>query len=327
MPPRVPSRGITLFRLGPIEIAIHPSWFVMFAVIAWIFSTDIVPGIVPQDSGLAPILSIGLALLFYSFILMHELSHAVVARMHGIDARRITLFLFGGVAQIGGEAQEPSHEFRIAVAGPLASLFLAGVLAATSRIVHPGERLLPGVWGRLAILNLFLAGFNLIPAFPMDGGRLLRAGLWAGIRDRARATRWASNMGKGFAFLLMGLGGAVAGASLVSHESEGALPGLWYVVLGYFLLNIAGTAGRAEGGATPREPSQNGETHRPFVELQRPQPPPLPPDFLKTDRVPSPEPAATVSPNEGQAAESDARGRGARPPVGPDAPRSPSDQP
>jgi Zn-dependent protease len=319
MPPRPPSRGIVLFRVGPIEIAVHPSWLIMFAVIAWIANTEIVPGIVRSDSGLGPLLAIAIALLFYSFILLHELSHAVIARMHGIDARRITLFLFGGVAQIGAEAQKPSHEFRIAVAGPLMSLFLAGVLAAVSRILHPGHTgLPPGVWGRLSMLNLFLALFNLVPAFPMDGGRLLRAGLWAGLRDRARATRWAANMGKAFAFLLMGAGGAIAGASLVSHEADGALPGLWYVVLGYFLFTIAGSAGKTEGGATPRGPDAPARIDRP---------PLLPPDLFRGETVRPPVPPVKVSADEGQASEPDPRGGSAGPAVGPDAARPPSDQP
>jgi Zn-dependent protease len=336
MPPRVPSRGIVLFRLGPIEVAIHPSWLIMFAIIAWIANDEIVPGLVRSDSGLAPLLAIAIALLFYSFILLHELSHAVVARMHGIDARRITLFLFGGVAQIGAEAQEPRHEFRIAVAGPLMSLWLAGVLTAAARLLHPGQQL-PGVWGRLALLNLFLAAFNLIPAFPLDGGRLLRAGLWAGLRDRARATRWAANAGKGFAFGLMGLGGAFAGASLVSHQSDATFSGLWYIVLGYFLFTIAGSAGRTEGGATPRGPGTSVETEplnrRPFQPSRpdgRPPPPPIPaipPGLFAKGPMRPAEPAVKVGADEGQAPEPDARGGGAGPPVGPDAPRPPADQP
>src|SRR5438093_333725 len=180
------------------------------------------------------------------------------ARAHGIDARRITLFIFGGVAQIGGEAQKPAHEFRIAVAGPLASLLIAGCLAAIARALHPNAGGLAGIadhgglWGNFALVNLALALFNLIPAFPLDGGRLLRAGLWGGLRDRARATRWASNLGKAFAFLFMGAGGAIAGTYALRGDAGNALPGLWYLVLGYFLFSIAGSAGRSEGGAQPR---------------------------------------------------------------------------
>ena len=183
MPIPTPSgRGIVLFRVGPIEIAIHPSWLVTFTAVALIAHFAITPHVVAKDGGFAPLVSIGIALLFYSFILMHELSHAIVARAYGIDAKRITLFIFGGVAQIGGEAQHPSDEYHIAIAGPLASLIIASVLAAVSHALHPAGDPFPGLWGYLAGVNLALAGFNLIPAFPLDGGRLLRAGLWGGLR-------------------------------------------------------------------------------------------------------------------------------------------------
>ncbi len=258
----MPGRGFVLFRLGPIEIAVHPSWFVIVGILTLVVRAELVPDVVGDNSGWAPLLSIAIALLFYLFILAHELSHAVVARAHGIDARRITLFIFGGVAQIGGEAQRPAHEFRIAVAGPLMSLFIAGVLAAVARLLHPAADGLAGMsehgglWGNLALVNLALALFNLIPAFPLDGGRLLRAGLWGGLRNRVRATRWAANLGKAFAFLFMGAGGAIAAIYGARREAGNALPGLWYIVIGYFLFTIAGSAGRAEGGAEPRRPGQ-----------------------------------------------------------------------
>ncbi|MCI0432412.1 MAG: M50 family metallopeptidase, partial [Gemmatimonadetes bacterium] len=154
------GRGFVLFRLGPIEVAVHPSWFLIVGILVLIVRAELVPDVVGDNSGWTPLLSIAIALLFYLFILAHELSHAAVARMHGIDARRITLFIFGGVAQIGGEAQRPAHEFRIAVAGPLASLFIAGVLAAVARTLHPeADGLLGisergGLWGDLALVNL-----------------------------------------------------------------------------------------------------------------------------------------------------------------------------
>jgi Zn-dependent protease len=248
-----PRGGIVLFRIGPIEIAVHPSWFVMFAAVAILAHVEITPDVVARDGGLAPLVSIAIALLFYSFILTHELSHAIVARAYGIDAKRITLFIFGGVAQIGSEAQRPAHEYHIALAGPLASLIIACVLAVASRLLHPGGTGYPGLWGYLAGVNLALAAFNLIPAFPLDGGRLLRAGLWAGMRDRVKATRWAATSGKGFAFLLMGAGGAIVAWSVVGRDPSGAF-GIWYLVIGYFIFTIAAAAERAEGGAEPRKP-------------------------------------------------------------------------
>jgi Zn-dependent protease len=269
--------------------------------------------VVAKDGGLAPLVSIGIALLFYSFILIHELSHAFVARGYGIDAKRITLFIFGGVAQIGAEAQRPSDEYHIAIAGPLASLIIAGVLSAVSRLLHPAGDGLPGLWGYLAGVNFALAGFNLIPAFPLDGGRLLRAGLWGGLRDRVRATRWAANMGKGFAFLLMGGGGAILATGAFQGDRTGVV-GVWYVVLGYFIFTIAGTAGKAEGGAEPRRGGGS-------FDAQNAGP------FLSEEPVRPPEPPVKVRADEGQAAEPDARRRSSGPAVRPEPPRPPADQP
>ncbi len=252
MPP-VPARGRALFRVGPIEVAVHASWLITFVALVFIARSELVPDIVPERSGWTMPLSVGIALLFYGFVLAHELSHAFMARAHGLDARRITLFVFGGVAQIGAEAEKPGDEFRIAMVGPLSSLLIAGVLAATARMLHPGGDYLPGIWGRLAFVNLALAIFNLIPAFPLDGGRVLRAGLWGGLRDRAKATRWASTLGKAFAFALIGAGGAIVVVGLTRGNSTDVWPGLWYIVLGYFLFNVAGNAGRLEGGAEPRK--------------------------------------------------------------------------
>jgi len=270
MPP--PGSGSrVLFRIGPIEVAVHASWLIIFFALVLVARSEIAPQIVPRDSTWILPLSIGIALLFYAFVLAHELSHAFMARAHGLDARRITLFVFGGVAQIGAEAEKPADEFRIAIIGPLTSLLIAGVLAAVSLSLHPGFdpeldpslRILPGVWGVLAVVNLALAVFNLVPAFPLDGGRVLRAGLWKGLRDRAKATRWSATLGKAFAFALIGAGGAIFVLGVSSGSNADAWPGLWYVLVGYFLFNVAGSAGRLEGGAEPRKgPPEQGSDER-----------------------------------------------------------------
>lgn len=260
MPP--PQRfGRVLFRVFGIEVAVHSSWLIIFVILVLIARSEIAPSVVPSDSGWTAPLSIAIALLFYVFVLIHELSHALMARAHGLDAKRITLFVFGGVAQIGAEAERPSDEFRIAVVGPLASLILAGVLAAVSLLLHPefdiatdgSYQLLPGLWGLFAVVNLALALFNLVPAFPLDGGRVLRSALWRGTRDRAKATRWSALLGKAFAFSMIGAGGAIALVEIGWGESSDALQGIWYVVLGMFLFNVAGSAGKVEGGAVPRK--------------------------------------------------------------------------
>ncbi|MEX2554402.1 MAG: site-2 protease family protein [Actinomycetota bacterium] len=276
MPP--PGSGSrVLFRIGPIEVAVHASWLIIFAVLVLVARSKIAPQIVPRDSAWILPLSIAIALLFYAFVLAHELSHAFMARAHGLDARRITLFVFGGVAQIGAEAEKPGDEFRIAIVGPLTSLLIAGVLAAVSLMLHPGFdpvrdaslSFLPGVWGVLAVVNLFLAVFNLVPAFPLDGGRVLRASLWRGLHDRAKATRWAATLGKAFAFALIGAGGAIFVLGVSRGSNADAWPGLWYVLIGYFLFNVAGSAGRLEGGAEPRKGPPGSEHDEPNRAGQR----------------------------------------------------------
>lgn len=241
----------------------HASWLITFFALVLIARAELVEDIVTADSGWTIPLSLGIALIFYVFVLAHEMSHAIMARAHGLDARRITLFVFGGVAQIGAEAEKPADEFRIAVVGPLASLLIAGVLAAIARALHPDVWVWDaGIWGQFAMVNLFLAIFNLVPAFPLDGGRLLRAGLWGGLRDRVKATRWASTLGKAFAFSMIGAGGAIFVVQMSWGDSAEAWPGLWYIVLGYFLFNVAGSAGRLEGGAVPRKGPPGQEVDR-----------------------------------------------------------------
>jgi Zn-dependent protease len=304
MPPGRPLlRSIPLFKVGPIQIAVHPSWLFTFAALVIIARSEIVGSFVRRGSALEIPAAVGVALLFYVFILIHELSHAVVARAHGLDATRITLFVFGGVAQIGSEAQKPSAEFQIAIAGPLASLVLAGVLAAVARNLHPGHSGLAGVWGFLAVINIVLTVFNLIPAFPLDGGRLLRAGLWASLRDRVIATRWASNAGKGFACLLMGAGGAYAAAFIVSQNAGNAWPGLWYIVLGYFLYSVADGAGRVEGGPEPRTSALAAAALMPGRELMLTD--------VELERFKGS--GVIVESHEGQAAQPDPSDRGPRP--------------
>lgn len=261
-----PGRAFVPFRVGGIEIAIHPSWLFTFIALVLVARTQLAPSFAKGGGAPAILLAVGVALLFYAFILLHELAHAFVARGYGLDARRVTLFVFGGVAQIGREAARPADEFRIALAGPLASLLIAGSLAAVARALHPEETGVGGVWGDLAVVNLLLALFNLVPAFPLDGGRILRAGIWAAFRDRAKATRWASAGGKAFAFAMMGAGAAFVALSVTTGDPPGAWPGLWYVVLGYFLFTVAGHAGRVEGGTGRVEEDAPGQA--PLTELR-----------------------------------------------------------
>ncbi|GAA2804223.1 site-2 protease family protein [Saccharopolyspora taberi] len=174
------------------------------------------------------------AVLLVVSLLAHELSHAVVARRNGVEVDGITLWLLGGVARLRGEAATPGRELRIAVVGPVASLVMAvlfGVAALAGGLLS-GDALGIAVLGYLTALNLVIAVFNMVPAAPLDGGRVLRAVLWMWSGDRYRAAVWSARAGRGLGFLLVALG-------FVELLARGA-GGLWWVLLGWFLASVAG---------------------------------------------------------------------------------------
>jgi Zn-dependent protease len=179
-------------------------------------------------------------------LLAHELAHAAVARRHGVEVQSITLWLLGGVAQLKGEPRTPESDFRIAVVGPLTSLVL-GVLLGVVTIVTAtldAARMLTGLLAYLAATNILLAVFNLLPAAPLDGGRVLRAALWRRIGDRARAAVTAARSGRVFGFLLAGLG-------LLQTLFTETWNGLWLVLVGWFLESAA-TAEKQQARTTSR---------------------------------------------------------------------------
>jgi Zn-dependent protease len=261
-PPRArrPFAGKTLARPFGIELQIHPSWIISLAVLTYAaYQGFDEPRLGPTgvDTGRV-ILAIGFGLAIAASIVIHELSHSLTARFYGLPVRRITLFAFGGVSQIEGEAPTPSAEFAVALAGPLSSIVLAVAFGTAGRLMHPNVSHPAGFLGELGWVNMLLALFNLIPAFPMDGGRLLRSGLWA-IGSRARATRWAVKVGRGFALLAMGGGGALLVVPPLLHSDRGGSFGaLWIFFIGLFIFNAAGAAGRVEGGDRPNESREGG---------------------------------------------------------------------
>jgi Zn-dependent protease/CBS domain-containing protein len=228
-------RGFRLGRVLGFEVRIDHSWFILFALILWSFSFMAFPAHVP---GLAPAIyfAMGLAgtLLFFVSLLAHELSHSVVARMKGIPVEGITLFLFGGMAHTRMEAESPGDEFQIAAAGPIMSIAIAALLGAAwtlgARLGWPATVL--AVLQYIALLNIILAVFNLLPGFPLDGGRLFRAIVWKVTGDMTRATRVASAGGRWLAYLLIGFG-------LLSAFAGNVLGGMWLVFIGWFLRNAA----------------------------------------------------------------------------------------
>jgi Zn-dependent protease/CBS domain-containing protein len=222
------------FRLASIsgfEIRIDHSWFVIFFLILWTFTTGVFPAAYP---GLDTPTYIGMGvsgtLLFFASVLGHELSHSVVARSKGIPVEGITLFIFGGMAHTRMEFEKPGDEFQIAGIGPLSSLLIAGLfwLVAWGGGQVGWPVAVTGVASYLATINVALAVFNLLPGFPLDGGRLFRAGVWKITGDLAKATRWASMGGKVLGYLLVGFG-------LVNVFAGNLVGGLWLVFIGWFV--------------------------------------------------------------------------------------------
>lgn len=224
--------GIRLGRIWGIPIGLHVSWFLIFGLVTWSLAAGYFPTEYPGWSAAAYwVVGAITSLLFFGSVLVHELGHSWVARRHGIPIRGITLFVFGGIAQIAREPESPGIELRVAVAGPLTSLALAAGFAAVWLAVH-GVAVLaaPAIW--LARINLMLGLFNLVPGFPLDGGRVFRALVWARTGSAHRASQAASFLGQllAFGFIAMGIAMALAG---------NVLGGMWTVFIGWFLQNAA----------------------------------------------------------------------------------------
>jgi len=231
------------FRLGTtlgFEIRVDFSAFLLLGLLLWSFSTRVFPFALPGLSQPGYVLMGTMAaLLFFASLLLHELSHAVVARAKGIHVAGITLFIFGGVARTSREADRAGDEFQIAGAGPLTSFLLAALFWA---VAHYGaeqglDASVVAVAGYLSALNLVLAVFNLLPGFPLDGGRLLRAVLWRVTGNLTKATRWATLAGQGVAWALIALG-------VFEIATGNALSGMWLILIAWFLRGAAIAAWR-----------------------------------------------------------------------------------
>jgi Zn-dependent protease len=221
-----------------VRLALHASWFLVFGLVAWVTVSefrDLYPGLA-GSTHLAMGLVTGIA--FFACLTAHELAHAVVARRFGIRVRGITLFMFGGIAEIEGEVPSPAQEFAVALVGPATSILLGAVCALAStgatRLDLPWAE---GVLGTLAVVNLGVALFNLVPGLPLDGGRILRAGVWRLTGDRGRATRLASIGGRILAVALAALG--------IFLALTGDPLGLWYVPMAVFMWFLVGSANRS----------------------------------------------------------------------------------
>src|ERR687898_2442010 len=220
-------------RIAGIEVRIDSSWVVIALLITYSMYLRLSVLYQELSGGGAVALAILSAVLFFGSVLVHELAHALVSQARGIRVLDITLFLFGGATRARVESRGPGDEFLIAVVGPLTSGLLAalfGIVAGLGRDVLSTP--LAGTFGYLAWTNLVLAAFNLVPGFPLDGGRLLRAAIWKTTGSLGRATRIASVSGQGVGWLLVAAGVAWLAAG-------GLAGGIWFAFIGWFLVQAA----------------------------------------------------------------------------------------
>ncbi len=229
------SKTIKLFSIFGFEVKIDISWLVILALVVWSLSAGVFPRWYPDlHWGVHLAMGFGGAFGLFLSIVFHELCHSLVARRYGLPMRGITLFLFGGVAEMSSQPPSPKAEILMAIAGPISSIVLGGIFVGVSY----GARSLAvpepvaGVLLWAGILNGMLAGFNLIPGFPLDGGRVLRGAIWKFKGDLLGATRAASRVGEGLGWALVGLGA-------FNLIFAGALAGIWEILIGLFIRGAA----------------------------------------------------------------------------------------
>jgi Zn-dependent protease/CBS domain-containing protein len=225
--------SFTIGRLAGIQVGVNWSWLVVFALIVWTLYSGIFPETNPGlEEGSYAAMAVAAAVLFFLSLLLHEFGHALVARREGMEIDGITLWLFGGVARFKGMFPSAGAEFRIAVAGPIVSL-LVGALFVLVAFGLGGPEQADGVAAWLGYINFALLVFNLLPALPLDGGRVLRSLLWGARGSFEWATGVAATIGRGFGYLFI-----LGGVALLIFE--GVFSGAWLAFIGWFLLHAAG---------------------------------------------------------------------------------------
>lgn len=229
--------SVRIGRLFGIPLEVNVSWIPVFLLVTWSLAAFWFPSQIPGASVAAIwLVSAISAVLFFGSVVVHELCHSLVARLGGLKIERVTLFLFGGVSQMEEEPASPGLEFTMAIAGPGASIVLGillfGLAAVAALLGAPAILLAPLSY--LALVNAFLGVFNLLPGFPMDGGRVVRAILWKLTGDLLKATRWASRLGQALGYLMVAIG--VVGAFY------GRVDLVWFILLGWFLSTLASSA-------------------------------------------------------------------------------------
>jgi Zn-dependent protease/CBS domain-containing protein len=229
------GRRLNFLTVAGIKIGIDFSWFLIAILLAWSLAAGYFPHYYPNFSlGTYWIMGIAGMLGLFVCVILHELGHAMVAKHYKLPISQITLFIFGGVAEIKKEPQTPKVEFLMAIAGPIVSVILAGGLYLLMTLGQHYFWSVPtiAVIKYLALINIVLAIFNLIPAFPLDGGRIFRSLLWWIKKDSGWATRVASRVGSGFGMILIFLG-------IFSLITGNFITGVWFIILGLFLQRAA----------------------------------------------------------------------------------------
>jgi Zn-dependent protease len=256
--------AIKLFTIRGIEVRLDYSWFIIFVLVTWSLAGQYFPDQYPEWPALIYwTLGVVTSLLFFVSVLLHELAHSFVAQARGIRVPRITLFIFGGAAQIAEEPKSAGDEFVMALAGPAMSVLIGAVSGLLWMLFkNQGLEPLAALFGWLALINVVLAVFNLIPGFPLDGGRVLRALVWGATRDMARSTRIAAGVGRGVAFFFIFVGIYQVFNGLVIN-------GIWMAFIGWFLLQAASSSSRQQAMKSLLAGHTAGEvmwTDCPFVE-------------------------------------------------------------
>lgn len=226
-------------RIAGIDIRVHWSWFAIFVLLTWWLSRGFFHQVYDDwTSAQEWAAAVITTLLFFTSVLLHELSHSLVAKRQGLPVTGITLFIFGGVSSLGAEPASARQEFQVAIVGPLTSFLLGAMFAGLALIAW-----IAGYSGRppaaiveyLAFINVAVGVFNMLPGFPLDGGRVLRSALWARSHSMLKATRWAASAGTLISFGLIAVG-------VVSVLAGSFVGGVWFIVIGWFLKNSSETS-------------------------------------------------------------------------------------
>jgi Zn-dependent protease/CBS domain-containing protein len=287
------NSGVHIGRIFGINIQIDWSWIFIFLLVTWSLAVGLFPSWHPDWSpALSWVVALSASILFFASVLIHELAHSLVAKAKGLPVRRIILFLFGGVSNIEREPPSPKAEFIITIVGPVTSLALGAFFLMLSRFsigdlstvlpessemvsqLSPLSTLL--LW--LGSINILLGIFNLIPGFPLDGGRVLRSLLWMATGSLRKATRWASGTGQAIAWIFIVTGVVMIFGARIPFFGTGLINGLWLILIGWFL-NGAAIAGYRQ--IVIRDLLEDVPVER----LMRSEVPVVPPDLSVSDLV------------------------------------------